>query len=189
MARAASASGGAILLTRGWGLIGSDLHRGQHGTSSARSYDALATPCCATRAGTCLQAAALASAPPVRRLLRCSLTARRPRGSTGARRKALVLSPVRYSEVEPAIPAADGDAYQPQPAPTPRPRTLDWQSFLARIYGPSALRCDRCQERLEVIAFIEDRKVVRKVLEHLGLATTGPPQAPARPRPQRELFC
>ena len=97
----------------------------------------------------------------------------------------------------PAIPAADGDAYQPQPAPAPRPRTLDWQSLLARVYGPSALRCERCQGRLEVIAFSEDRNLVRKILEHLGLATTGPPHLtdapvpslPRGPRPQRELFC
>jgi len=34
---------------------------------------------------------------------------------------------------------------------------------------------------LEVIAFIEDRKVVRKSLEHLGISTAGPPQAPFAP--------
>ena len=31
-----------------------------------------------------------------------------------------------------------------------------------------------------MLAFVNDEKVVKKILEHLGLPTTGPPVAPAR---------
>jgi hypothetical protein len=31
-----------------------------------------------------------------------------------------------------------------------------------------------------VLAFITEKKVVKEILEHLGLPTTGPPIAPAR---------
>ena len=34
----------------------------------------------------------------------------------------------------------------------------------------------------------EDKKVVRPILDHLGIPATGPPMAPPRPRAQAELF-
>ena len=82
----------------------------------------------------------------------------------------------------------DTSPFEPEKAPTPRTRYLDWASLLRRVYGSSALVCDRCGGPLKVVAFIEDKKVVRQILDHLGLAATGPPQASARPRPQLEMF-
>jgi len=36
---------------------------------------------------------------------------------------------------------------------------------------------------VRIIAFIEDPDVVRKILDHLGISPTGPPDSPARPDP------
>lgn len=93
-----------------------------------------------------------------------------------------------------ALPARQGLSlddlapFEPDKAPLPRTRYLDWASLLRRVYGPAALLCDRCGSPLKVIAFIEDRKIVRRILDHLGIRSTAPPQAPARSRPQPELF-
>jgi hypothetical protein len=38
-----------------------------------------------------------------------------------------------------------------------------------------------------VLAFLTEEKVVKAILEHLGLPTTGPPLAPARRSQQPEL--
>ena len=39
---------------------------------------------------------------------------------------------------------------------------------------------------MTVLAFVTERNVVREVLDHLGLPSTGPPVAPARSRRQPE---
>ena len=40
---------------------------------------------------------------------------------------------------------------------------------------------------MTVLAFLTERAVVKKILEHLGLPATGPPKAPARGAAQLEL--
>jgi len=82
----------------------------------------------------------------------------------------------------------DAGTFVPEPAPAPRPRYLDWATLLRRVYGPDVLHCPRCQGPLKIIAFIEDKKVVRAIFDHLGISPTGPPLAPARPRAQADLF-
>ena len=47
------------------------------------------------------------------------------------------------------------------------------------------MRSSRCPKGARyrpraVIAFVTDEKVVKSILEHLGLPTTGPPMTPAR---------
>jgi hypothetical protein len=37
-----------------------------------------------------------------------------------------------------------------------------------------------------VLAFVSEKKIVKEILEHLGLPTTGPPVAPARIAAARE---
>jgi hypothetical protein len=40
---------------------------------------------------------------------------------------------------------------------------------------------------MTVLAFLTERAVVKKILEHLGLPATGPPKVPARWAAQLEL--
>ncbi len=56
-----------------------------------------------------------------------------------------------------------------------------------RSFREDLLACDRCGGRRVVLAFLSERSVVKAILEHLGLPTTGPPVAPARGCPQMEL--
>ena len=46
------------------------------------------------------------------------------------------------------------------------------------------LVCPKCEGRMRVIAFIEDARVARRILEHLGLPTEVPTVKPARAPPQ-----
>ena len=47
------------------------------------------------------------------------------------------------------------------------------------MFREDVLKCP-CGGRRRVIAFIKEQGMVRAILEHLGLPTTGPPLAPAR---------
>jgi len=76
----------------------------------------------------------------------------------------------------------------PANAPTPPPETtargetsrIPWAELLLRVFREDVLSCS-CGGRRVVLAFITEKKVVKEILEHLGLAATGPPIAPARP--------
>jgi hypothetical protein len=52
-----------------------------------------------------------------------------------------------------------------------------------RTFGFDVLLCPRCQGRLELIALIEDPRVIRRILNHLGLPTEVPAARPARSPP------
>ena len=47
-----------------------------------------------------------------------------------------------------------------------------------RSFGFDVLACQRCGDRLELIALIEDPKVIQRILSHLGLPTG--PDGPSR---------
>ncbi|MFQ5668804.1 MAG: transposase [Candidatus Binatia bacterium] len=66
----------------------------------------------------------------------------------------------------------------------PRPRRrYKWAELLRRVFAVDALECDACGGRREIIAFLTDLPVVRKILAHLGLPTDSPIVAPARAPP------
>ena len=44
-----------------------------------------------------------------------------------------------------------------------------WARLIQKIYEVDPLTCPRCGEKMKIIAFIEDYKVVRKILDHLGI--------------------
>ena len=50
-------------------------------------------------------------------------------------------------------------------------------------WGGGVLACPRCGDRLELIALIEDPKVIGRILRHLGVPTEVPTARPARPPP------
>jgi hypothetical protein len=59
------------------------------------------------------------------------------------------------------------------PAPvTPGPRRNPlWAELMQRTFRIHVLACPRCGGHLQLIALIEDRRVIRRMLGHLGLAT------------------
>lgn len=56
---------------------------------------------------------------------------------------------------------------------------------MQRSFGFDVLACPRCGGRLELVALIEDPRVIRRILNHLGLAAevpaVGPPRSPPLP--------
>jgi len=59
--------------------------------------------------------------------------------------------------------------------------------LLSRVFKVDVLKCENCGGRMTVLAFLTERAVVKKILEHLGLPATGPPKAPVRRAAQPEL--
>ena len=80
------------------------------------------------------------------------------------------------------------DCFPVMPAEAPRQRHLDWASLLKRVYGDELLICPHCGNKRSIIAFIEDPAVARKILDHLGLDSTGPPRSKSRVPTQTCLF-
>jgi hypothetical protein len=68
----------------------------------------------------------------------------------------------------------------------PPPRRLPskkWRDIIMQVWHTDPLRCPVCQNIMRVIAIIDDRLVVEKILRHLGLWTEAQPLRQARPPP------
>jgi hypothetical protein len=48
------------------------------------------------------------------------------------------------------------------------------------VFALDVLECPRCAGRLELIAFIAEPGIAKRILDHLGLASQAPPLAKAR---------
>jgi len=80
------------------------------------------------------------------------------------------------------------DPLVPPPAPdtrtTARPRTnWPWAELMQRTSGSTSWRVLAVRGRLELVAVIEDPRVIRRILNHLGLPTEVPAARPARSPP------
>jgi len=70
-------------------------------------------------------------------------------------------------------------------APTACPRKkvssrIAWATLLHRVWGWDVLQCPRCDGRMKVIALIQDRPVIVKILTHMGLSAAEVVPAPPR---------
>jgi hypothetical protein len=72
------------------------------------------------------------------------------------------------------VPPAD------PPAAAVRSPRWRWADLLQRVFSVDVLACRRCGGRMRVLATIDDPRVVRRILSHLGLlGDAGPPPRPA----------
>jgi hypothetical protein len=81
-----------------------------------------------------------------------------------------------------------GEASAPlRPPSTPPPPaklpSKKWRDILLQVWHTDPLICPQCQHPMRVIAVIDQREVVEKILRHLGLWSGTPPLAPARSPP------
>ena len=55
-----------------------------------------------------------------------------------------------------------------------------WARLIQKIYEVNPLLCPRCGKKMKIIAFIEDYKIVKKILDHLGVYEFGKKRAPPK---------
>ena len=63
---------------------------------------------------------------------------------------------------------------------TTRTASMSWVQRLKRVFGIDVAACERCGGGANIIACIEDARVIARILEHLGPSPT--PAAPCQPR-------
>ncbi len=90
-------------------------------------------------------------------------------------------TPPTPSEPDPRMAQSEGAGF------SLRQRRLSWSKLMARVFASDVLLCNQCGGRAEVIAAITQHKIIRAILESLGLSARAPPIAPARPTAQPEL--
>ncbi len=61
---------------------------------------------------------------------------------------------------------------------------VPWAELLRKVFALDVLACPECGGRLQIIAFIAQPKVARRILKHLGFDSTGPPLARAQAQPE-----
>lgn len=60
---------------------------------------------------------------------------------------------------------------------------ISWARLLKRVFNIDVTKCNKCNGQMKIIAAIEDPKVIRKILSHLGLPTKAPTTLPVRGPP------
>ena len=79
------------------------------------------------------------------------------------------------------IGSDDGQSDTVASAPTRKSYT--WRELTIRAFLADVLECPRCRGRMKLISVIEDPRVIRKILDHLGLPTAVPAPLPAKSLP------
>ena len=70
---------------------------------------------------------------------------------------------------------------------SPRKISFGWAKLIARIYEVMPLVCPRCQGEMKIIAFIEDKETIQKILICLNEPIEPPRIASARGPPEMEF--
>ena len=71
--------------------------------------------------------------------------------------------------------------------PSSAPSRKVWARMIQKIYEVDPLNCPKCDGAMRILAFIEDREVIRKILSHLGLSKRTPRAPPSPPPPDIAL--
>jgi hypothetical protein len=75
--------------------------------------------------------------------------------------------------------------------PKSEPKRMSWARLLKRVFNIDISQCPRCSGKMKILAAIEDPKVIRKILDHLGIPSSPPklgqPRGPP-PTNQEDFF-
>jgi hypothetical protein len=64
---------------------------------------------------------------------------------------------------------------------------MNWARLFNRVFKIDVETCPLCKTQVRIIAAVEEPKVIKKILTHLGLPTASPYHQPARGPPEAEL--
>jgi hypothetical protein len=84
------------------------------------------------------------------------------------------------------IEIIDVSAYKPRKIPPPK-----WRECIKKIWEVDPLLCTHCHAEMKIISFINERPVIRKILEHLNLweiQQEQPRPPPSRAGPQLPVW-
>ncbi len=85
------------------------------------------------------------------------------------------------SEKKPEAPPIEDDT------PSGRAARRSWARLIKKIHEVDPQLCPECSGRMRVIAFIEEKAVIRKILEHLKLWLEPEPRPPPAVPEQGDL--
>jgi hypothetical protein len=105
-------------------------------------------------------------------------------------RKLVVPKPLPKLEIVPDVqePVLDPSVDlvpKEEVKPTKR-KNMTWARLLARVFKIDVETCPHCGGKVKIIAAIEEPKVIKKILDHLGLPSKLPTLTPARGPPLQE---
>lgn len=82
----------------------------------------------------------------------------------------------------PAVIKSENSAKESK-TPEQKKYGMTWAQRLKRVFNIDISICGHCQGQVKVIACIEDPKVIKKILTHLGVDAIPPNPWPPRPPP------
>lgn len=66
-------------------------------------------------------------------------------------------------------------------------KRISWAKLLKRIFNIDIETCPHCGEKVKIIAAIEDPKVIKKILDHVGIPSKPPSPWPVRGPPATDM--
>ena len=86
------------------------------------------------------------------------------------------------AEVQPdgkAVAVIDVSEHKPRRIPSKK-----WRELIKKVWEADPLLCPRCQKEMRIVALLDDRTVIERILRHLGLWQQGVRVSPARAPPE-----
>ncbi len=63
-----------------------------------------------------------------------------------------------------------------------------WRELIKKVWEADPLTCPRCSQEMKIVALIDDREVIERILRHLGLWEQGVRVTPATGPPRQTVI-
>lgn len=78
-----------------------------------------------------------------------------------------------------AVQTIDVSEHKPRRIPSAK-----WRELIKKVWEADPLLCPKCGKEMRIVALIDDREVIERILRHLGLWQQGVRVLPARACPE-----
>ena len=78
-----------------------------------------------------------------------------------------------------AVAVIDVSEHEPRRIPSAK-----WRELIKKVWEADPLLCPKCSREMRIVALIDDREVIERILRHLGLWEQGVRVFPARAPPE-----